>query len=169
LNLSGKKVYNRVMILQFLHTDIFVLVSIFVVMFLYGLYFGKNSLVSLILAYYPAVFLFQTFPFVEKLTVLKGDKLLMLNKVGIFLLFLIPISIIINRYIFAESSLTKTAHSFRIAGLALVSLALVLLFSYTVVDLSIFYNFSSTIDGLFANLTLIWVWNVAPLVLLTFL
>ncbi len=50
---------------------------------------GKSRIISLILAFYPARLLFENFPFMSKLLVLDGPNLLLLNKVLIFLLFLV--------------------------------------------------------------------------------
>ncbi|MBI4155810.1 MAG: hypothetical protein HY507_01085, partial [Candidatus Zambryskibacteria bacterium] len=72
-----------------LSSDLAVLIIVFLAFFFYGMYFGRNMLVSLILSYYPSVFLFQNFPFIDKLIFLSGNKLVVLNKVVIFLIFLI--------------------------------------------------------------------------------
>ncbi len=149
-------------------TDVATLLIVFLAFFFYTLYFGKNRTISFILAYYPALFLYNAFPWVAKLTILTSERMLALNKVGIFLIFLLPLSIIINRYIFADSG-AGGVHILRVGGLALVCLTLVLLFSYTTVDLSTFHDFGSTIDMLFSTPTKVWVANLAPLVLLAFL
>jgi hypothetical protein len=149
-------------------TDVATLLIVFFAFFFYTLYFGKNRTISFILAYYPALFLYNAFPWVSKLLILTGPKMLALNKVGIFLIFLLPLSIVINRYIFADSG-AGGVHILRVGGLALVCLTLVLLFSYTVVDLSLFHDFGSHIDVLFSNPTKDWIGNLAPLVLLAFL
>ena len=148
-------------------TDIAVLLVVFFAFFFYTIYFGKNRTISFILAYYPALFLYNTFPWVSKLLILTGAKLLALNKVGIFLIFLLPISIVINRFIFAESG--GGTHIIRVGGLALICLTLVLLFYYTTVDLSIFHDFGSHVDVLFNTPAKVWGSNLAALILLAFL
>lgn len=149
-----------------LTTDIFVLLALFLIFFLYGWYLGKARLVSLILAFYPAIFLYKIFPFANNLMVLHGAELIVLNKVLIFLLFLIPLDIMISRYIFADSGLGGSSHFFRIAGFSIALVILIVLLSYTIISLDIFYNFSPTIDKLFFPESKIFWWNLAPIGLL---
>ena len=149
--------------------DLIILAVIFVVLFLYTVYFGKNRIISLILSFYPSVFLFKSFPWVSKLLLLHGDKMLVLNNVGIFLIFFLPLNIIINRYIFSESGHSGMSHVFRIVGFAFSATILVVLFSYSVVNLDIFYNFSPALDALFASPDRVFIWELAPIALLAFL
>jgi hypothetical protein len=146
-------------------SDIFILVILFVIFFFYALYFGKNTIIATILAFYPAQFFYQNFPFMNSLLVLKGDSLLLLNKVLIFLLFLIPLTILIGRYVFQDSGY-GSAHYFRSAAYSLAMIILVLIFDYSVVSLGLIHNFSPTISTLFTGANYIFLWNLAPLVLL---
>lgn len=147
-----------------LATDIAVLCVVFVFFFVYALYFGKNRIISFLLAFYPAIFLYNQFPFIKSLTVLEG-KLLLLNQVAIFLLFLIPLDIIVGKYIFSNS-MGGGGHYARIAGYALGGVIIVLLFSYTVISLDAVYNFSSQIDSLFTPHGKAFWWSLAPIGLL---
>lgn len=151
-----------------LTTDLIMLAVLFVLFALYTLYFGKNRIVAFILAFYPAAFFYEHFPFAAKLMVLSGPNLVVLNKVLIFLVFLVPLNIIISRYIFAESGYDGSSHYLRTAGFALAAVVLVLLFTYSIVSLDVFYNFSATIDKLFATGNMFW-WSIAPLGLMLFL
>jgi len=148
--------------------DVIVLVGLFILFFAYAMYFGKSRIISALFAFYPAQFLFEHFPFMNKLLILKGDSLLTLNKVFIFLLFFIPLNIIIARYIFSDSGY-GSSKMFRIAGFALAGVVVVLLFTYSVVNLDALYNFSSATDVLFSGTDKTFYWNVAPLVLMYFL
>lgn len=149
-----------------LTTDIFVLLTLFLIFFLYGWYFGKARIISFLLAFYPAVFFYKMFPFEKEFIVLHGDKLVVFNYVLIFLLFLIPLSIMIGRYIFSDSGFGGSTHYVRIGGFSLAAVILVLIFSYSIINLDIFYNFSPTIDAFFSpDIKLFW-WNLAPIALL---
>ena len=150
-------------------TDVIVLAGIFFVFFFYALYFGRNRVISLIFAFYRATFLYQIFPYIDKLIILQGDKFIVLNKLAIFLIFFLPLNIIINRYIFAESGHSGASHIFRITGFSLCCLVLFMLFSYNIINLNLFYNFSPTIGALFIGTTRLFLWNLAPLALLTIL
>ena len=146
-------------------SDIFVLILLFIFFFCYALYFGKNPIIATILAFYPAQFFYQNFPFMNNLLVLKGDPLLLLNKVLIFLLFLVPMTILIGRYVFQDSGY-GSAHYFRSAAYALAMIIVVLIFDYSVVGLGLVHNFSPTVSTLFSDPTRIFLWNLAPLALL---
>ena len=148
--------------------DIVILVLLFVFFFVYSLYLGKGAIISLILAFYPAQFFYEHFPFINSVMFLKGDTLVLLNKIGIFLLFLIPITILFGRYIFHDSGY-GSAHYFRIAGYSLLAVALVLVFSYSIISLDGVHNFSPFIDALFTGVDHIFYWNIAPIAVLFFL
>ena len=152
-----------------IYTDIVSLFVVFLVFFFYTMYFGKGRIISAVFAYYPAVLLYNIFPFGEKVLLAQGENLLILNKIGLFLVFFIPLNIIINRYIFAESVHIGASHVFRTAGFAIALLIMILLFSHTIVSLDIIHHFSPMINGLFTGTTRIFLWNLAPLVLLAFL
>lgn len=145
--------------------DVAFLITMFVVLFLLALYFGKNRFASLVLAFYPAIFLYNSLPFLSKLIVLSGDRGITINKVGIFLVLFVLVNLAIRKYVFlydeSSSAVSKGA-------LALAVLILILIFSYTTVSLDTFHNFSGQIDSLFAGTTLIFWWGIAPLVILAF-
>ncbi|MCX6701974.1 MAG: hypothetical protein NTX96_02140 [Candidatus Zambryskibacteria bacterium] len=145
--------------------DIVFLLVTFVVIFLCAMYFGRNRIVSLILAFYPATLLYNSFPFINKFIVLSGDRAVVINKIGIFLVFFILVNLAINKYValYDESSST-----FRKGGLAFAVLILFLLFSYTIVNFDVFHNFSSSIDVLFQGETRIFWWSLTPLIILWF-
>lgn len=153
---------------QYLSSDIVILVLIFIFFFVYALYLGKGAIISLILAFYPAQFFFEHFPFINKAMFLKGDSLILLNKVLIFLLFLIPLTILFSRYVFHDSGY-GSMHYVKIAGYALLCVALVLVFSYSIISLDSIHNFSPTIDALFTGVDRIFYWNIAPIAVLFFL
>ena len=146
-------------------SDIFVLVALFVLFFCYALYFGKNTTIATILAFYPAQYFYQNFPFMNSLLVMKGDSLVLLNKVLIFLLFLIPLTILLGRYIFQDSGY-GSSHYLRSAGYTAAMVILILLFSYSVVSLDSVHNFSPMVSNLFTGADRIFFWHLAPLALL---
>ena len=150
-------------------TDFIVLLGVFFVFFFYALYFGRNRIISLIFAYYPSVLLFQIFPYIDKLIILQSNELIALNKLVIFLIFFLPLNIIINRYIFAESGYSGVSHIFRVGGLSLCCLVLFMLFYYTIINLEIFHSFSPVLNTLFSGTNRLFLWNLAPLALLIFL
>ncbi|HEY4505413.1 MAG TPA: hypothetical protein VJG67_01865 [Candidatus Paceibacterota bacterium] len=144
------------------------LLVIFAVFFVYAMYLGRGRIISLILSFYPATLLYNAFPFIDKLT-MSSEKGLVLGKIGIFLVFLIPINIILNRYVFAESFYTGTSHMIRTGGLALVTVILVILFSYNTVNFDVLHDFSPGMDIIFSGASREFWWNLTPLAILAFL
>lgn len=153
----------------FFSGDTLFLCIAFVVFFAYAMFMGRGKIISLILAFYPATLLYNLFPFTAKLVVLHGDKLIALNKVCIFLIFLVLLSIIISRYIFSASEYTGSAHLLRTAGLSICGVILLLVFSYSTVDLQIFHDFAPKIDALFTGISKLFYWNVGVWALLAIL
>ena len=150
-------------------SDLTFLISIFIILLVFALYFGKGRMVSFILAFYPATLLYKSFPFTEKLIFLSGDKLILLNKLAIFLAFFAVLNIIINRYIFSASEYTGSQGLLRSGGLAVSAMVLVLLFTYTTLNLDLFHDFSPTIDTLFTAGNRVFYWNILPLAILALL
>ena len=148
-----------------LGSDIIILLVLFFLFFCYALYFGKNTIIATILAFYPAQYFYQNFPFLNSFLILKGDQLLLLNKVLVFLIFLVPLTILIGKYVFQDSGY-GSAHYLRCAGYALAMIILVLLFSYSIVSLDSIHSFSPTISTLFVGADRIFWWHLGPLALL---
>ncbi len=153
----------------FLASDPIFFVVVFVIFGAATLYFGRGWMVSFILSFFPASILYTAFPFLEKLLVLKGDNLLPLNKLVIFLLFLVPICIIVKKFIYAESIDSGSMHFLRTGIFALIGLVLVVMLSYSTVNYDAYHNFSPTIDTLFTPVTRIFYWNIGIFGLLAFL
>ncbi len=147
-------------------SDVILLISIFIVFLVFALYMGKGRIVSFILAFYPATFLYNTFPFVDKVVVLEGEKFILLNKLAIFLVIFIILNIVINRYVFTASEYTASDGLLRSGGLAFAALVLVVLFSYTTLNLDLMHDFSTSIDTVFTGPTKIFYWNLVPIILL---
>ena len=141
-------------------------VVVFVLLFICAMYFGKNQMVSIVLSFYPATLLYNSFPFINKFIVLSGDRGVILNKVGIFLIFFVMTNFAIRKYI---SSYNESSSALKNGGLAFAVLILLLLFSYTTVSLDTVHNFSSSIDVLFAGGDRVFWWNLAPLAILIFI
>lgn len=148
-----------------LTTDITVIAVLFLLFSAYAWYAGRSRIISLILAYYPAVFFYTSFPYMDKVLILQGDALLLANKIIIFVIFLIVFDIIISRYIFSESGYGG-GHAFRTMGFSLAAVIVVLVFVHSIVDIGDIYTFSPVIENLFETADRIFLWNLAPLALL---
>lgn len=153
-------------ITNFLSGDLLFLLAVFIVTFLSVVYFNKSRILSLILAFYPTAFLYNQIPFFNKLIVLNTDIGKVLNKLGIFLILFIIISIVINKH---TSSYGDFSGFINKIGLTTCILILFMVFSYTIIDLSLFHNFSSSIDALFMGEGRAFGWSLLPFVILTFI
>jgi hypothetical protein len=142
--------------------DVVVLAGLFILFLAYGIYFGRDKIISALLSFYPAEFLFEHFPFLSKLIFLHGDLYILLNKVLIFLVFFVPINIIVARFVFSDSGY-GSVKVLRIAGLSLAAVVSILLFTYSVLNLDLAYNFGGAIDSLFSSPERIFYWRLVPL------
>lgn len=146
--------------------DVLFLLVAFVVIFLAVAYFSKSRTISVILAFYPAIFLYNQIPFFNKLIVLSGDTGILLNKLGIFLVLFVLLSVVINKH---TSSYDDSSGFIGKIGLSLCILVLLMVFSYTTIDLSLFHDFSDSIDTLFMGLGRVFGWGLLPFVILMFI
>ncbi len=149
-------------------SDVLLIVGIFALIFVSVLYFGRGRAVSLILAFYPTVMIFKSLPFMDKLIFFTTDKLITLNKLGIFLIFYIPLYIIVSRYIFLSLEYSRMS-VLKNSLLALSVLIVFFIFIYNVVGIHPIYDFSSQIDGLFDGEGNIFYWNILSFGLLAFI
>lgn len=152
-------------ILALLSSDVVFLGVLLVIFFAFTMYFGRGRIISLILSFYPATLLYKSFPFMDKLA-MDGDMAVTYGKIGIFLIFLIPINIVIGKYVFSESFYTGGEHIFRNIGLSLTLVILIILFSYNTVNFDALHNFSPAIDAIFSGADRTFWWNIAPIILL---
>lgn len=146
--------------------DLLVIVAVFFLFFFYALLFGKGRLVSLIIAFYPAAFAFEHFPFLNNLIVLHGAQLIVVNKAIIFILFLVLCNILVSRYMFMESE-GSSFQFLRTAIYALAAVALCLVFSHALVPTESVYHLSPTFENLFSTPTKLFWWIIGPLIVLT--
>ncbi len=150
-------------------SDAIFLGVIFIILIGASYYFGRGFIVSLVISFYPASLLFKLFPFTEKLLFVTGEKMLVLNNIAIFMLFLIPITVIVNRFVFTASDYSGGENILRLAGLSLAFLVIIVLFSYNTVNYDTFHNYSSQIDAIFDPSSREFYWLLAPIALLAVL
>ncbi|HEY0220740.1 MAG TPA: hypothetical protein VGC58_00785 [Candidatus Paceibacterota bacterium] len=145
--------------------DLGVSVIAFIALLGISYYFGRAFIISIILAFYPASMLFKMSPFAQKMLVLSGN-LVVLNNIAIFLVFLVPLTIIINRFIFTASDYGRGDNILKLAGLSVAFLILMVLFSYNLVSYDLYHNFGPQIDQLFGSTARQFYWFLAPLAIM---
>jgi hypothetical protein len=151
---------------HFLSGDMLFFVVVYILLFVAIAYFRKGKMISAILAFYPASILYNSFPFLDKLLFLHQDGMAIFNKFAVFLLFFVPIFIVVNSY---ETNYSSISNIISTGGLALIGLALIVMFSYTVINYDYFHDFSPSVDALFTPLNRIFYWNAGIFALLAFL
>jgi hypothetical protein len=146
-----------------LSSDIAAIAGLTALFALVGLLFGKGKLVALILAFYPTGLLFKNLPFFKKFTTFSALSLQdTLTGLAIFLVLFGLIHYIINTFISADFSYSSIGKFFEACFLGLTATSIAILFSYQIINLAKIYNFSPSIDKLFAGDALFW-WLLAPL------
>ncbi len=148
--------------------DILFLAIIFVIFLLYAMYLGRSRMISLILSFYPTTLLFKTFPFMDKVKV-GGVQMQVLIQLGLFLVLLVPINLIISKYMFSDLIHVRSSNIIQTIGLSLVAVLMVVILYYNTIDFGALHQFSPTIDTLFVGSDKTFWWNLVPFVLLAFL
>jgi len=153
-----------------LSTDVFILAICFAVFLVFGLYFGKGKLISLLLAFYPAAFLFSIFPYLSLMVPAKTAPLqqVVIESV-VFGVFFLAIYYFLQRLIWLDFSFSTVAKFVEAGILSLSGVILVILYMKVVVPFGGVYSFSGWIAPLFATKNLIFWWFFAPLVALFFI
>lgn len=150
-------------------SDTFVVLALIAILSGYGLFAGKHRLVSFIVSLYPAAFIFRLIPFFKDIlgqTSATGQDVLV--KLVIFALILVPIHLVMASFISTEFSLSRIKKFIEAGVLGLAGTAVLIAFSYQVVNISKLYNFSAGIDALFISGNFFW-WLLASFVALFFL
>ncbi len=168
-SLIAKYIPNTVSVSGSIYGDATFLLIIFLIILGTAYYFGRGFIVSIIISFYPATILFKLFPFMDKVIFADGVNLLLLNKLGLFLLFLIPITIIVNRFMFTAGEYNGGENILRLAGLSIAFIIIIVLFSYNTLSYDVFHNYSSQIDAIFGAPGREFYWILAPLALLAVL
>lgn len=152
-----------------LSLDAIIIIAVFILFFGYGLKFGKDRIISLILSFYFAFILYSSVPYLDTLTFLKDtDTQVFISKALIFLIFLFISNFIIKRFVYTEFS-SKQVKRFFEAGILSVGATILTLALYnTIAPAESVYNFGAPISNLFSSADLFFWWLVAPLAILFF-
>ena len=124
-----------------------------------------NKLVSFVLSFYLATVIYTNAFFVTTLTVAKASDQLFWNKLGIFVIILLPVYFIVNKFVAVQSG-RGGMQVLRIVLVSLATLGLVVAFFYHVIPLAPLYHFPKLLDPYFASASLFTIWLIVPLVVL---
>lgn len=146
-------------------TDILVVLGILVVGTLFTFFVGKSKGVSVVLSLFGAIVLFQNFPFMKQMTVLKGALPEALNIAGIFVAFALALFFLLDKYVVGDFS---DGNFFKSVFVGLAFTGMVLAIIYFIVPFAPVYDFGPNIDKWFqGQFTLFW-WLVGPLAIVFF-
>ncbi len=150
-------------------SDVLLLVSLCIIVFAGTMYFGRGRMVTFVIAFFPAALLYKTFPYLDKLVFLEGDKSVAMNKLLIFLVILIFFNIVIGRFVFSSGDYVGSGGIFKNGLLTISVVFLLLVMTYDVVNLDALHDFSERIDQFFIPSTKIFYFNLISLLVLAFI
>ena len=134
---------------------------------------GYNCLVqklsSLIISLYIAMFLFANLSFIKTFSIFKETGQLFWNNLAIFIILLIPIYFLINKYISVPCARSRSQSVMKIIRTVLLFLALlglILTIFYHIIPLEPIYNLPAQLDQFFAPDTAFTIWLIVPLAVL---
>lgn len=141
-----------------LSSDIVAFAVIFVAVMSYGLYRGKESLVSLIISLYLGVAAYSSSAFLKSLLFFKGNNTqVFLSKALVFLVIVILINFVINKIIGVTFSMSKVRNWIEIAILSVVVVASTIVIAFNILSFSPIYSPSLLPVSLLASgLALFW-------------
>ena len=124
-----------------------------------------QKLSSLIIAIYITALLYANLFFIKQLTLVKGADQLFWNHLAIFVIILVPVFFLINKYISTPVS-RGAMKPLRFVLLLIAFVGLVLTILYHIVPLEPIYNLPAQVDQIFASEMAFTIWLIAPLVVL---
>jgi hypothetical protein len=161
-------VNNYISTFTSLSSDTLILIILAVAFLFLGFRKGKDVLVTGLLSLYVTAFLYSNAFFVNSLIfVAKDPAKLFWNHLAIFILFFVPVYLILSKIILAENDRGPLG-LIKMAILSLVTTGLLITIFYHVVPISTVYNFSSAVDSLFESSRTFTVWLILPLAALFF-
>lgn len=124
-----------------------------------------NKVAALLISTYITALIYANAFFIKILTVAEGADQLFWNHLAIFLILLVPIFFLVNKYVSAPYSRGSMKHV-RGALLTVAFLGLTLAVLYHVIPLEPIYNLPPYVDQLFASDTAFTIWLIVPLLAL---
>lgn len=148
-----------------LSQDIAVLLAIFLPILLYAIFRGKSKVISLLISSYISAFIFSStdvlyffLPFNKNAFEIACSKAL------VFAVFALILHFILNKFIHAGFSMSKTRGGLETFLLSLVTTGFIVEILYKPLKMSgKLYSFSPYFDKIFASQTALVVWLLLPL------
>ncbi|PIT96756.1 hypothetical protein COT82_01380 [Candidatus Campbellbacteria bacterium CG10_big_fil_rev_8_21_14_0_10_35_52] len=166
LLISSKDTLNSVTNLPL---DTIILIAVFIVLFAYGLHYGKYKIISLILSLYVAIPVFSYFPYTQIFSFFaESEKAILYSQIVFFLIIVVFFNIIIGKFMVEEFSASGFKRFIDDGFLAAAGGGLLLMISYHIIPITLIYDFAAPIDILFLPATMLFWWLVIPFIILLF-
>ena len=121
----------------------------------------QRPFLAVALAFYPAVFLYQHFPFTSQIVIVSGDTMVYANKVVLFLVFLVLTTLVMLPMMKRHTPATGGSGTIRALLLTIVFLIEIALVVTWVIPIDGVAPLSTYIQSLFTEQYIFW-WLIAP-------
>lgn len=124
-----------------------------------------HKVASLIVSIYIAIVIYTNAFFIKVLTIGKGTDQLFWNHLAIFLIILVPVFFLVNKFVHIDSGGGLRKHG-KMVLYTVVLIGLVTSLFYHVIPLNPIYDIPAPIDNFFASDTAFTIWLIVPLLAL---
>jgi len=125
--------------------DLAVIAVAAILLFIFALRYGKESILSLIFSLYVGLLVFLHFPYMEQFLFFKESATqLLLSKALIFLVFVVISYVILNRVVYSDYSPGVPGRWFEAGLLSGAAILLLLAFSYQILPVTTLYDFGDS-------------------------
>lgn len=124
-----------------------------------------HRIAALIVSVYIAALIYTNAFFIKALTLAKGAEQLFWNNLAIFLILLVPIYLLVNKYVSPPYSRGSMRHA-RVVLLSVALIGLVLAMLYHIIPLEPIFDLPSYVDKFFSSETALTLWLIIPLLAL---
>ena len=150
-----------------MNLDLAIIGTLVVLLTLYGVWKGRGMLISLGLALYPTALIYQHFPYLNQLTLMKQTLFqASVSHAVIFLIFLVLITWSLkttaNSYYTSKGIISTLLISLSLAGLLIA-------FEHQLPGLRNLHLFTPTISKMFLSETWYFIWLILPPIVVFFL
>ena len=152
-----------------LSTDFSVILVIFLALFACAVYFGKRRAFALTLSFYLSGFLYSIFPYTEDFLVFSGGAgRIFLSKAFIWAVFALTGFFVLRGMVFSDFPPGKLRRWFESALLSAANSGLLLAFSFKFFGVSDAYQFAPAVGQFFVRPEFLFLWLIAPLLVIFF-
>ena len=150
--------------------DTIILITIFIILLVYSLRYGKYKIISFIFSLYIAIPVFSYFPYIQFFSFFaESEKAILYSQIIFFLTIVVFFNIIIRKFISKEFSARGFRQFIESGFLAAVGSGLLLAISYHIIPITLIYDFAAPIDALFSSTRMLFWWLAIPFIVLLFM